>query len=75
RSAESIPTNILTDRLRRLEATGLVKRVRGQNTRRYQYLPTKMGRDLRPVILALANWGNTYIEDTWVPPDDYLAAT
>ena len=72
RSPEGIPTNILTDRLRRLEATGLVERVRGEASSRFEYHPTRRGRDLRPVLLALASWGNQHLDDTWVPPADYL---
>lgn len=73
RSPEGIPTNILTDRLRRLEATGLVARIKGPSSSRFEYHPTERGRDLRPVLLALASWGNTHLEDTWVPPPGYLA--
>ena len=71
RSPESIPTNILTDRLRRLEEHGLVLRIKGSG-RRVDYLVTEKGEGMRPVLLALAAWGNTNIEGTWVPPDDYL---
>lgn len=74
RSPEGIPTNILTDRLRRLEAAGVVERVQAQTTSRFEYQPTKVGRDLRPVLLALAAWGNEHLEETWVPPSDYLQA-
>jgi hypothetical protein len=27
---------------------------------------------MRPVLLALAAWGNTNVADTWVPPANYL---
>ena len=73
RSPEKIPTNILTERLRRLEATGLVERRKSPTSSRSLYHPTTKGRDLRPVLLALAGWGNEHLEDTWVPPADYLA--
>lgn len=73
RSPEAIPTNILTDRLRRLEATGLVERVKGEATSRFVYHPTAKGRELRTVLLDLAAWGNRHLDDTWVPPPDYLA--
>lgn len=75
RSPEGIPTNILTDRLRRLEGAGLVKRVKAETSARFEYQPTPEGRDLRPVLLALASWGNEHLENTWVPPQDYLAST
>lgn len=71
RSPESIPTNILTERLRRLEQHELVRRVKGQG-RRVDYLITKKGEAMRPILLAMAQWGNTYVDGTWVPPTDYL---
>lgn len=73
RSPESIPTNILTERLRRLEAHGLAERVKGEG-RRVDYLVTEKGEAMRPVLLALAAWGNAYVDDTWVPPEDYLTS-
>ncbi len=73
RSPEGIPTNILTDRLRRLEANGLLERVATATSSRTTYRPTEKGRELRPALLELAAWGNRHLEDTWVPPADYLA--
>lgn len=75
RSPEGIPTNILTDRLRRLEAGGLVERVTPEGAARFHYVPTSAALDLRPVLLAMAAWGNIHLEETWVPPADYLAPT
>src|SRR5215212_6145891 len=48
-SSEHIPTNILADRLRRLEQAGLVER-RQYSARppRYEYRLTRMGKDLAP---------------------------
>lgn len=74
RSPEHIPTNILTDRLRRLEGVGIVERVPKPGSSRFDYRPTKMGRDLRPVLLQLVSWSNDYLPDTWKPPADYLSA-
>lgn len=71
RSPESIPTNILTDRLRRLESHGLAERVQGEG-RRVDYLVTPKGAAMRSTLIAMAHWGNDHIADTWVPPDDYL---
>ena len=71
-SAEGIPTNILTDRLKRLVAAGLAERQQPEGSRRYEYVPTKRATDLRPVLIAVAKWGNTHIPNTWVPPVDYL---
>ena len=72
RSPEGIPTNILTDRLRRLETTDLLVRVKAADSTRFRYQLTRKGRALRPVLLALAKWGNQHLENTWVPPKDYL---
>lgn len=71
RSPERITTNILSDRLRRLEDHGLIERRQGSG-RRYEYHLAPKGEDLRPTILALASWGNAHVPDTWVPPDGYL---
>ena len=72
RSPERIPTNLLTDRLRRLEKAGILVRLPIGNGSRHAYEPTKRGRELRPVLLALSDWGNQHLADTWVPPTDYL---
>ena len=71
RSPESIPTNILTERLRRLVVHGLAERVQGAG-RRVDYLVTDKGEAMRSVLLALADWGNANVAGTWVPPEDYL---
>ncbi|MCL4145141.1 UNVERIFIED_CONTAM: hypothetical protein GTU68_034742, partial [Idotea baltica] len=73
RSPEGIPTNILTDRLRRIEAAGLVERVRNSASGRHEYHATDQGRALRPVLLSMVAWANEYMPDTWVPPEGYLA--
>ena len=57
-SPEHIPTNILADRLRRLEAAGLVAPVAySEHPPRYAYHLTDSGRALGPVVDALAVWG------------------
>lgn len=73
RSPEGIPTNILTDRLRRMEAAGLLARIKSEASGRFEYHPTEQGRALRPVLLELVSWANRYLEHTWVPPENYLA--
>jgi DNA-binding HxlR family transcriptional regulator len=69
-SAEHIPTNILADRLRRLEQAGLVER-RQYNERppRYEYRLTRDGKDLAPVVRSVAAWGLQHVPGTKVPPD------
>ena len=73
RSPEGIPSNILSERLRRLTDAGIVEaRPRGA-TSRFDYLPTAAAESLRPTLLALAAWGNAHLDDTWVPPPNWLA--
>ena len=75
RSPEGIPTNILSERLRRLVDAGLVEaRSRGE-TSRFDYHPTAAARSLRPTLLALAEWGNAHLDDTWVPPPGWLMSS
>jgi len=54
-----ISSSLLTNRLKRLVGTGLLERRQYQaNPARYEYLITELGRSLRPVVVALAAWGN-----------------
>lgn len=73
RSPEGIPTNILSDRLKKLTAAGLVEARQRGTTSRFDYVPTAAAIALRPTLLALAAWGNEHFADTWTPPDDWLA--
>jgi DNA-binding HxlR family transcriptional regulator len=52
-----IARNILTDRLRKLTAHGVLARQTAPSGRRLQYVLTDAGRDLFPVLLALRQWG------------------
>ena len=64
-SPEGIPTNILADRLKRLQASGIVSRTPYQEKPvRYEYHLTEKGRALGKVLQALKEWGLTYIEGT-----------
>jgi DNA-binding HxlR family transcriptional regulator len=58
-SAEGISTNILADRLVRLEEAGLISRSADEG-QQVNYAPTKKGSDLRPVLHELARWGLKY---------------
>ena len=54
----NIAPNMLTRRLSALVDTGLLKRRRySERPPRYEYILTDMGRDFRPVIVAMAAWG------------------
>ena len=55
------PRNILTARLRHLEAERVLERRRYQDTpARFEYHLTASGRELLPVLLALMDWGNRH---------------
>src|SRR5215208_4155133 len=61
-SPEGIPTNILADRLRRLEGAGLIARSAYQERPvRYRYQLTEKGAELGDVLLALVRWGKRHI--------------
>ncbi len=55
-----ISSSMLTTRLRTLVADGLLERRPYQNNPvRHEYVLTDLGRSLRPVLVALAAWGNS----------------
>ncbi|MEH2178100.1 winged helix-turn-helix transcriptional regulator [Nostoc sp.] len=67
-SPEKISTNVLSERLNRLEQLGLIeKQPYSSHRRRMQYTLTKRGRDLEPVLKALAKWGLKNISGTQTP--------
>lgn len=64
-SPEKIATNILTDRLARLHAAGLIdKRPAADQPARPAYSLTAKGRSLLPVMKTIADWGLANIEGT-----------
>jgi len=67
-SAEGIPTNILADRLRRLEQAGLILGSQySGHSRRRAYTLTESGRALGVTIRALRDWGLTQFPGTRAP--------
>lgn len=66
---EKISTNVLADRLQRLEEYGLVtKSPYQQNPLRHQYHLTVRGADLLPVLQEMASWAARHIPDRWSSP-------
>jgi DNA-binding HxlR family transcriptional regulator len=64
-SPERIPTNILADRLKRLEEAGIILRSAYQDRPvRYAYTLTEKGKELGDVLLALVRWGKRQIPGT-----------
>lgn len=67
-SEERISTNILAERLRRLEAAGLIAKAEDrENHRQYVYTPTLKGLDLLPVILEIIRWSAKHDPQTAAP--------
>ena len=74
-SREAIPTNILTDRLRRLEQWGILeKRPYQQRPTRHEYRLTKKGRELFPVIREMAIWSSRHMPGAAKMPPGFLEA-
>ena len=71
----SIPRAVLTDRLRRLVDSGVLRRepYRDPGARsRFEYRLTAKGLDLYPVLLALQSWGDRYLADPEGPPIQFV---
>jgi DNA-binding HxlR family transcriptional regulator len=61
-SAEGVPSNILSERLKRLAKWGLVRREAYQhNPVRYAYHLTEDGKSLEPVLLQIMAWGHKHL--------------
>jgi DNA-binding HxlR family transcriptional regulator len=74
-SPEGIPTNILTDRLRRLEEGGVVEKIPYQlRPPRYEYQLTEKGRDLFPILRSLAEWSLRHLPAAEAPPPEIVEA-
>lgn len=75
-SPEGIPTNILADRLKKLEAAGAVtKRTYSNHPGRFEYELTARGFDLLPVLQEMSRWGVNHVDQAWDPPDWFWTAT
>ena len=62
-------TNILSDRLQRLQAQGIIQsRSYSAHQDRFEYRLTAKGRALYSVLLALLHWGDAWYADTKGPP-------
>ena len=62
RSEERMPTNLLSQRLKRLMEWGLVRREAYQDRPvRYRYFLTHEGQNLEPVLLQIMKWGHIHL--------------
>ncbi|MEX0803805.1 MAG: helix-turn-helix domain-containing protein [Candidatus Binatia bacterium] len=72
-SPERIPTNILADRLRRMEEKGLLtKKLYAEKPPRFEYALTVEGEALLPVLQEVCRWANKFLKGTWVPPESFM---
>lgn len=61
---EKISTNILTDRLKKLECAGVIdSMIHPENSRRKFYYLTVMGKDLVELMVDLVLWSNKYLTE------------
>ncbi len=75
KSQEHIATNILADRLRRLEETGIVRRnAARRNAGGVTYELTDRGIDLAPVLLEMILWSAKHDANTAAAPEFVAAA-
>jgi DNA-binding HxlR family transcriptional regulator len=59
-----VASNVLTDRLNRLVAEGILERVRySERPERFEYQLTRKGRELGLCLIALMQWGDRYVSD------------
>ena len=59
----AISTSMLTSRLKTLVANGILEKKPYQDKPvRHEYVLTELGRSLRPVVVALAAWGNSRLD-------------
>lgn len=66
-SPESIPTNILSDRLERLMESGIIHQIpAADGTKRLAYTLTEKGTSLKPIIKSIRDWGLTWEPGTQV---------
>ena len=68
-AGEGISTNILADRLAKLEAEGIVSKTPDpEHGSRVLYGLTEKGLALMPVLLAIVDWSATWDDHTAAPP-------
>jgi DNA-binding HxlR family transcriptional regulator len=66
-AGEGIASNILTDRLAKLEASGIISKTPDEaDARRFRYRLTEKGIDLAPVLVEIVLWSAQY-EKTEAP--------
>ncbi|MEM6994602.1 MAG: winged helix-turn-helix transcriptional regulator [Myxococcota bacterium] len=73
--AEGVATNVLSDRLARLEQTGLVLKARDPaDGRRFVYRLTEDGKRLLPLLVDIIVWSASVDDETAAPASFIRAA-
>ena len=76
RGVPGISPTLLSQRLRQLEAHGLVERIEDPATGTVEYIRTQAGRELEPIIQALGEWAyrNMDADDQlcWIDPKFFM---
>ncbi len=69
-SDEKISTNILAERLQRLESQGVITKEKDPNHRsKFIYALTEKGKALLPIMLEVTQWSSTYDSLTNTPKE------
>ncbi len=72
KSPEKITTNILADRLKKLETAGIISKREYQiRPVRWEYFLTEKGNELSSIINEMVNWGLSHIEGTELPSGNW----
>lgn len=68
KSDEGIATNVLANRLKEAEESGIISKQHDpDNRRQYIYTMTKKGAELAPVLIEMMQWSANYDSNTMVP--------
>ncbi len=69
KAGEGISTNILTDRLDKLQYFGIInKKQHPEHGKKFIYDLTGQGLKLAPTLIELTLWSNEAVENTFAPP-------
>jgi len=68
-----IARNILTARLKKLCDSGILRRVPvKEGAKRHEYKLTSMGRDMHPILIALTQWGDRWLQESDGAPVTFI---
>jgi len=72
-SPEGIASNILSARLRDMQANGLIRsRPYQMRPKRYEYRLTRKGAALLPLLQMLSSWGEHHLPKRWKAPESFM---